>query len=164
MSIGVQPLKIRSKARYIYDIVNSFVNTAIRFLQTIPHFDSLQTFNKQTIIRRNLKPFILFYSYYQSTMPAMKSLALTPYCKSSLDFIFSPSSIHLHDQMKYRIGRVSLVDPYFIKLILIIIAFSPNNIDSNEMKFNYDFDEYYHTIKINKIQEMYVELMWKYIM
>ncbi|CAF4656779.1 unnamed protein product, partial [Rotaria sp. Silwood2] len=163
LSVGIQPLKMRAKASYIYDMMNTFADIALKFVKSIPQFISLPTWNKQILLIRNTQPLIMFYSYYQSNLKAIQSLTQTPYWKASLEFILLPSTKCLHNEIKYHIGRVSFADPYLIKLILVILAFSTNNMDHDDMTVNRQFDEYYHTFILHNVQNMYIELMWKYM-
>ncbi|CAF4031230.1 unnamed protein product [Rotaria sordida] len=163
LSVGILPLKMRVKASYIYDIMNTFVDTALEFIKSIPQFISLPFLNKQALLIRNTRSLIIFYSYYQLNLKSIQSLTQTPYWKASLDLILLPTTRCLHNEIKYHIGRVSFSDPYLIKLILVILAFSTNNMDHDDITVTHQLDEYYHTLVLNNIQNIYVELMWKYM-
>ncbi|CAF0907449.1 unnamed protein product [Rotaria sp. Silwood1] len=164
LSAGIQPLKMRAKASYIYDMMNIFADTALKFVKSIPQFISLPTLNKQALLIRNTRLLIMFYSYYQSNLKPIQSLTQTPYWKASLDFIFLPSTRCLHNEIIYHIGHVSLADAYLIKLILAVLAFSTSYMDHDDMSVTHQFDEYYHASILHNIQNMYIELMWKYMM
>lgn len=164
LSIGVQPLKMRAKAFYIYDVINTLAETGLKFFQSIPQFMSLPITNKRALLMRNARSLIMFYAHYQMNFKPLQTILETPYWQASLDFILLPSTIYLHHQVKYHIGRISLGDPYLVKLILVIIAFSANNADHNDITISQKLDENYHGMILNKIQNMYVELLWKYMM
>ncbi|CAF3370803.1 unnamed protein product [Rotaria socialis] len=161
LSIGIQPLKMRAKASYIYDITNTLTDTGLKFIETIPEFISLPDSNKQALLMRNARSFTMFYTHYQMNLKPMQTILETPYWQGSVEFILSSSTIYLHQQVKYQIGRISLADPYLIKLILVILAFLAHNIDYNDITISQQLDEYYHSQILHRKQNIYVELMWK---
>jgi len=155
---------MRVKASYIYDLGNSFNNIALKFIKSIPQFILLPSLNKQTLLLRNTRPVIAFYSYYHLNLQPVQTLTQTSYWITSMECLFIPSIRHLHDEINHLVGHLSFIDPCLIKLILVILAFSTNNIDYDHIIMTHQLDEYYHTFILHKIQNMYIELMWKYMM
>jgi len=155
---------MRVKASYIYDLAKTFSDIVLQFIKVIPQFILLPSLNKQALLMRNIRPVIMFYSHYQLNLKPVKSLTETPYWISSTECVFSPSTRHLHNEINHLVGHVSFIDPYLIKLILVLLAFSTNNIDDDEITIIPQFDEYYHASILHQIQNLYVELMWKYMM
>lgn len=154
---------MRGKASFLCDLIRTFADNALKFVKSTPHFMSLSIFNKKVLLKRNVRLLIVFYSYYQMNLPALQRLIETPYWKASLDCIPLSQSIWLHKEIRYRIGCVSLIDPYLIKLILVLITFSTNNIDHNDIMTR-QHDEQYHSLLLYKIQNIYMDLIWKYMM
>lgn len=155
---------MRVKASYIYDLVNTFADVALEFIKVIPQFILLPSLNKQALLMRNTRPVVMFGVHYQLNLKPVKSLTQTPYWISAIECVFSPSTRHLHDEINYLVGHVSFIDPCLIKLILVILTFSTNNIDHDEIKIIQQLDEYYHAFILHQIQNIYVKLMWKYMM
>jgi len=163
-SIGLQPLKMRAKGSYIYELVNTFADVALEFIKVIPQFILLPSRNKQALLMRNTRSVIMFDIHYQLNLKPVKILTETPYWISSRECVFTAPTRHLHDEINHLVGHVSFIDPCFIKLILVLLAFSTNNIDDDEITIIQQFDEYYHAFILHQIQNLYVELMWKYMM
>jgi hypothetical protein len=162
--IGIQPLKMRVKAIYIYDMANTFANVVLEYIKSIPQFISLPQMNQQILLIRNIESMIMFYAYYQMNLKPIESLTQTSYWLTLIECFFLPSTRYLHDIIKYLINCISSIDPYFIKLILILLAFSTNNIHHDEIASTHHLDEYDHAFKLHNIQNIYVELMWKYML
>jgi hypothetical protein len=164
LTIGIQPLKMRAKASYIYEMTNSYVNSSLEFVKSVPQYSLLPPLNKQTLLMRNTRPGIMFYASYQMNFKSVQRLIQTPYWITSIECLLLPSTKCLCDELTSEIGHISFIDPCLIKLILVILAFSTNNIDHDEMIFNQQLNEYYHTFVLHRVQSIYVELMWKYMM
>ncbi len=151
---------MRVKAIHIYDMVNTFANVVLEFVKSIPQFIALPRLNKQILLTRNIKPMIMFYAYYQMNLKPIEILTQTTYWTTLIECLFLPSTRHFHNIIKHLVNCISSINPYFIKLILILLAFSTNNLHYNEIYF----DEYDHSYKLHKIQNIYAELMWKYML
>jgi hypothetical protein len=144
----------------MYEMANTFTNVVLEFIKSIPQFISLPVLNQQVLLIRNIKPMIMVYAYYQMNLKPIESLTRTSYWLTLNECLFLPSTRHYHDTIKYLIGCISSIDSYFIKLILILLAFSTNATHHDEIYF----DEHNHTIKLHRIQNIYAELLWKYML
>ena len=162
-SIGIQPPKLRVKATYIYDIANTFTNVALGFVRSIPQFSLLPPLNKQALLMRNIRPVLMFHSHYQLNLRHIQKLCQTPWWITALDCIYSPSVRDTHYEINYQIAQLAFIDPCLIKLILVLLAFSTNNIDHDEITITDHLDEYYHAFRLYKIQNTYADLTWKYL-
>jgi hypothetical protein len=155
---------MRIKASYIYDMASTFADVVLGFVKLIPQFVFLPPLNKQALLMRNTRPMIMFHSHYQMNVNPLQRLAETPYWIASLNCILLNSTREMHDQLNDQVGQILFLDPCLIKLILVILAFSTNNLDHDERTITEQLNEYYHAFLLHKIQNIYVELLWKYMM
>jgi hypothetical protein len=155
---------MRVKPSYVFDLANTVTDVTLKFIKYIPQFILLPCLNQQALLLRNTRPTILFYAQYQLNLKPIQKLTHKPCWMTSVEYVFPPSTKRLMDEISYLVGQVSFIDPCLIQLILVILAFSTNNIDHDHMTITHQLDEYYHGFLLHKIQNMYVELMWKYMM
>lgn len=162
--LGVPPLKLRMKATHIYHIANIFAMAVLDFLKFVPEFATLPILNQHALIKRNTRAMIMFYTHYQLNLKAVRKLCQTPYWIASINSILSSSSREMYHRNNHRISQCLFLDPCLIKLVTILLAFSTNNIDHDEKVIIDQLNEYHHALLLHQIQNIYVEITWKYLM
>jgi hypothetical protein len=164
VSIGIQPLKIRIKGSYIYHISNVFITTALEFIRYIPEFVLLPPLNQQVLLVRQSRLVIMFYAQYQMNLGPIQCLTRTPYWISSMDCLLSSSTKQLLTSIDTQVGLVYSSNPYLIQLILIILAFTSNALEDDAQIQTDRLNEYQHTYLLHQTQQMYINVLWQYLL
>lgn len=138
-SIGVQPMKIRSKAFHIHEFHDFLAENALDFLRSIPHSEIFSSFNVKFSVFDRLQSFVLFYIFYQINGSSARALTQTPFWKSSFEFIFEDSTRQIIEIIFQRISLLSAVDSHLIQLFLVLILFNSSpHVEENFSRFNVD--------------------------
>lgn len=158
-SVGNQPLKMRIKTSYIYDLINIFHHITIEFTRSIAKFSLIPSVNMQILLSSNLRSVTMLYTYFYMNFEPTLSLIRTSTWLTSIECSFSPDIHEIYNHIKYSIEQMIHLDSNLIKLILIILIFS-----SNQQILTRNFSEPYHTTCLQRLQNIYTELLWKYML
>lgn len=158
-SIGKQPLKMRVKTSYIYNLIDIFHHITIDFTGLISKFSLIPYTNRKILLSSNLRTLTMLYTYFYMNFEPILSLIQTSSWLTSIECSFSNEIREMYNQIKYSIDQIIHCDPNLIKLILIILVFSANQQISIKT-----FDEHSHTHILQEIQTIYIDLIWKYML
>lgn len=164
VSIGIQPLKIRMKGSYIYHISNVFIGTALEFIRYIPEFALLPPLSQQVLLVRQSRLVAMLYAHYQMNLGPIQCLTRMPYWISSMDCLFSSSTKQLLHGIGTEVGLIYSSNPYLMQLILIILAFTSNSVADDSQIRTDQFNEYQHTYYLHHTQQIYINVLWQYLL
>lgn len=160
-SMSMQPLKIRIKASYIYDMKDVITLAGLNFFKSIPQVPLFAEDIQQILYARHARIFLLYYTHYQMTLEPLRKLTAMPCWISSLDCLLSRSTNRLFQEINRQVARIHSVDPYLTQMILLLLAFTSTSIDVDDHSAS---DDYRSSFVIAKMQNMYSELLWNYMM
>ena len=131
-SMSVQPLKIRIKASYIYDMHDVMTLAGLNYFKSMPQLPLLAKEIQQILYVRHARIFLLYYTHYQMTLEPMCRLTKMPCWISSLDCLLSRSTIRICQEINRQIARIHSVDSYFTQMILLLLVFTSTSIDVDD--------------------------------
>jgi hypothetical protein len=113
---------------------------------------------------RHARIFLIYYTHYQMNLDPICKLTQMSCWISLLDCLVSRSTNRLFQEINRQIARINSSDPYLTQLILLLLAFTCTSIDFDDHHHHQISDEYRSSSVIFKIQNMYVELLWNFMM
>ena len=146
-------------------MIHSWIDGALEFITLIPQYGLLPSPSRQALLTRHAQPFVMYYIHYQLNLASIQALTQMPGWLSSFECIFCAPIRHLFSKLSKDIDQLSSIDPNLIKLIPILLTFSANSIIGDESTpAQQQLDEYRHACLVQRIQEIYIEITWKYMM
>lgn len=150
------PLKVRSKPTTALNIYRRFYALFIPFVQRTRYFHEISFETSEELTQNNFRGFGIFHSGY--IMRELNGLH-DPLLRSGLSTFYTGD---VESKMERFVSRLES-DPSLIKIILMILAFSPN---SSIVSFDMSSRNYIagNSLTISKIQDTIVTMFWKYLL
>ncbi|CAF1471325.1 unnamed protein product [Adineta steineri] len=142
-------------------VMNSFAHmymALIEYYKFIPEFSDLSVNIKKTLVKNNLNQLFRI-----NNAVVIKATGITDDVSATIFVHLFPPDL-FSESCKCMIALFSFIyDPILLKLILIVLMFSTH------LNIRYDAYQYEHnnenaTERIFAIQNIYVELLWRYIL
>jgi hypothetical protein len=166
MNHGQKPVKIRLKIANYQELVSTYFEFIVPFLEHLPDYQSLDLFDRSTLIHHNMITLTGIHSHYIAS-----TTGFIPYFDKNyipiVEIIYGNEIVFNNERLRQESDAIFHTDFVLVKLLLVILAFSnytsclsftPSIIlksMDNEMIF---------AKKLFTIQNQYIDILWRYML
>ena len=162
ISQGQKPVKIRLKMANYQELVSTYFEFIVPFLEHIPDYQTLDISDRTALIHHNMITLTGIHSHYASS-----TTGFIPH----LDKVYAPlvelmygNEITVNNErLRQQLDSIFHTDLVLVKLLLVILGFSnyTSCLTSTSPIIN---DEMNFAKKLFTIQNYYVDILWRYML
>jgi hypothetical protein len=166
IQVQQQPIKTRFKIANYQQLVSTYFTFIVPFLEHIPDYQSLDLFDRQTLVHHNMITLTGIHSHYMAS-----TTQFIPYLDKNyaptMNMLYGNELVDANEKLRQNLDAIFHTDSVLVKLFLVIGAFSnitPCLSPTSQTTIKSDDDEVMFSRILLRIQNSYVDVLWRYML